>query len=261
MRFQSLAQFKRPAAIEKTLRELPTDVYTTDFALEKGFRINEVVRKIHGRSYEWYGFTIAHRSKPEVIMDIGIPNNNQNMFQYTSISPANIVTYQESLNKEKFINGWVHSHGDIDCHQFSDTDEENSITVLDYVVALQRIAVKKKQVPVDDLNMLVKGQHCDNWRQGSVTIITDNPVGEINILETIYGGFCYAIVVGDGGWHRQQVYHKRRGILTGETVIEKIEADMISVPTGRFFTDLQLSALAIEVKNKIRPAENSVLNR
>src|SRR3990172_7255160 len=73
------------------------------------------------------------------------------------------------------------------------------------------------------------------------------------ILETVYGGFCYAIVIGDGGWHRQEIHYKTRGILSGQTSESRKEAELMLVDTGRSLPEGDIVALAAEVKQKIRP--------
>lgn len=257
MRFKSLAGLKRPAVFEKDLEGLPEQVLITDFARDKAFKINDLVRQVHRESYEWYGFTIANQSQPDLILDIGLPRNNQNLFRYTCIGSTSIADFQESLGPDRFINGWIHSHGRLRYQRFSDVDEANNLTVLDYVVARQKIAVKKRQVLIGDLRVLVKNQYRDaDLQAGSVTLIVDAPVREASILETVYGGFCYAIVVGDGNWQHQEIYHKLRGVLTGETVFERKASGIAVFPTGTRMTELQLRALRKEVEEKLRPVNN-----
>jgi hypothetical protein len=225
-----------------------------EYAMAKAFKINELVRAVHKGSYEWYGYTVADRDDPELIVDIGLPRNDQNLIEYTSISPESIAAYQESLPAEKVINGWIHSHGSLVYKHFSDTDERNQLTVLDYVTALLRKPVAKKEVLINDLVLLVK----DRWTEkdlekGSVSLITDAPIAEASIMETVYGGFCYAIVIGDEGWTKQEIHYKRRGILSGQTVVDKREADIMLIDTGRSLTHPDLDTLWDDVKEKIQP--------
>jgi hypothetical protein len=226
----------------------------TDYALAKAFKINELVRLIHKESYEWYGYTIADRDDPELIIDIGFPRNDQNLVEYTSVAPEGIAAFLESLPPERVINGWIHSHGSLGYRQFSGTDEHNQVTVLNHVTALLRKPVASREVPIKDLVLLVK----DRWTEedlakGSVSVITDAPIGEARILETVYGGFCYAIVVGDDGWHQQEIHYKMRGMLSGQSTESKRAADIICVPTGRSLTREEVETLAEEVKTKIQP--------
>ncbi|NIR12799.1 MAG: hypothetical protein GWN86_02125, partial [Desulfobacterales bacterium] len=50
--------------------------------------------------------------------------------------------------------------------------------------------------------------------QGSVSLITDAVVSEAILMETIYGGFSYSIVIGDEGWHEQEIHYKERGVIS-----------------------------------------------
>ncbi len=254
MRFKSLSELKRPDFYERVLATLPQTIMMAEYAMAKAFKINELVRVIHKESYEWYGYTIADRDDPELIVDIGLPKNDQNLVEYTSIAPESIAAYQESLPTDKFINGWIHSHGSLGYKQFSSTDEQNQVTVLDYVTALLKKPVAKKEVVIKDLMLLVKDRCTeDDFAKGNVSLITDVPVREARILETIYGGFCYAIVVGDDGWHEQAIHYRTRGILSGQTTEENMEAEIILVDTGRSLTRWEVEVLAEEVKTKIQP--------
>ncbi len=254
MRFKVLSELKRPELYEIRLATLPQDILMDQYAMAKAFKINELVCTIHKGSYEWYGYTIANRDNPELIVDIGLPRNEQNIDQYASVAPEWIAEYQESLPFNMVINGWIHSHGSIEYKGFSRTDEKNQVTVLDYVTALLRRPVTKKEVVIKDLTLLVK----DRWTEkdlgkGSVSLITDVPIREARIMETIYGGFCYSIVIGDEGWHKQEIYYKKRGILTGQTTESKKEAEIILVSTGRSLTQSDIDALRDEVREKIKP--------
>ena len=82
MRFKSLADLKRQKPKEVTLATLPQEVSMTHYAKEKAFKISELVLEIHEESYEWYGFTIADKENPELITDIGLPQNDQNLQEY-----------------------------------------------------------------------------------------------------------------------------------------------------------------------------------
>ena len=254
MRFKSLSELKRRDSYERVLADLPQAIAVAEYAMAKAFKINELVRAVHKESYEWYGYTIAARDEPELIVDIGLPRNDQNLVEYTSIIPESIVAYQESLPPDKVINGWIHSHGSLGLRQFSSTDEQNQLTVLNYVTALLRKPVAKKEVVVRDLVMLVKDRCTEeDLARGSVSLITDAPIGEARILETVYGGFCYAIVVGDDGWHQQEIHYGTRGILSGQTAETKKEAEIILMHTGRSLTRGDVETLIEEVRTKVRP--------
>lgn len=254
MRFKGLAELKRPEGYEVRLAGLPEQIPMARHAMAKAIKISELVRAVHKDSYEWYGFTIANRGNPELIVDIGLPKNDQNLSDYTSVGPEGIAGFQESLPRDQVVNGWIHSHGSLPYEQFSLTDERNQVTVLDYVTALLRKPVAKKEVVIRDLTLLVK----DRWTEkdlerGSVALITDAPITEARVVETIFGGFCYAIVIGDEGWHRQEIHYRRRGILSGQTTEDKREADIVLVDSGRHLTGADIQTLEEEVRDKIQP--------
>ena len=72
-------------------------------------------------------------------------------------------------------------------------------------------------------------------------------------METVYGSFCYCIVIGDEGWSEQEIHFKERGILSGLTTLSSKEADIVFVDIGRSLTQSEISALADEVEEKIQP--------
>lgn len=254
MRFKVLSELKRRELREVLLATLPEEILMAQYAMAKAFKINELVRVIHKASYEWYGYTIASRGNPELIVDIGLPKNDQNFFEYTRIGPERIAEYQESLAKDRVINGWIHSHGNLEYEHFSGIDEKNQVTVLDYVAALLRKPIAKKEVVIKDLVVLLKDDCTEkDLAKGSVSLITDAPVAEARIMEAIYGSFCYAIVIGDEGWHKQEIHYQRRGILSGQTTVSKKEADIVLVETGRLLTPPDIDALSEEVREKIQP--------
>ena len=226
----------------------------TRHALSKAFKISEIVRAIHGDSYEWYGFTLAGRGQPELVADIGLPANDQNLLEYARVSPEAIAAYQESLPRDHVINGWIHSHGTLPYEKFSHVDEGNQEAVLGYVTAPLRRPVAKKEIMIRELAMLVK----DRWTEkelerASVALITDAPITEARIIETVYGGFCYAIVIGDSGWHRQEIHYRRRGILSGWTTDSRREAEIVLSGAERPLSDAEILSLTEQVRSRIRP--------
>ncbi len=255
MKLKSLSELKRPEPKELILAKLPLEVYITDYAKAKAFKINELVRKIHKSSYEWYGFTLAAKDEPELIIDIGLPRNDDNFHQYTGIGPQSIAEYQGSLAPELLINGWIHSHGNLRYMQFSGTDERNHLTVLDYVTTFLRKPIAKKEVLIKGLELLTEGGFgSKELEKGSVSIITDIPVTSAKIMETVSGGFSYGIVIGDSGWHRQGIHYLRRGMLTGETIVTHKTAALSVVRTGTVLNESDLSKLSLDILQKIKPA-------
>jgi hypothetical protein len=254
VRLKSLAGLKKPVSREIPLAVLPQEIAMTEYAWEKAYTINELVRAIHQRSYEWYGFTLACREEPELIVDIGLPVNDQNQDQYVSLAPEKIAAYRDALPETTVINGWIHSHGELKFRHFSETDAANQATVLDFVTARLRLPVAKVEVIIHDLVLLHQGAwQEEDLKKGSVSLITDAPVFEAKIWETEYGGFCYAIVIGDDGWHEQEIHYKKRGILSGQTFVSKTEGAIRLINDGRLLTPSDLAALEEEVKNRLSP--------
>jgi hypothetical protein len=267
MRFKALQDISRPAPRQVRLTALPEQVLMTDYARAKASLVSELVRQVHGGPYEWYGFTLAEKGRPEVIWDVGLPENAENQETLTRLAPEHIALYQESLPAGLIINGWLHSHGAMAYRHFSPTDDMNQQTVLDYVTALLMAPVAQKEVVIRDLALRVldgKGnfgpgsaalplEEAFPAAPASVTLFTDVPVGRARLMETVYGGFSFAIVIGDDGWSRQEIHHKTRGILTGETAVSHLDADLAVVETGRLLTPLDRDTLEEEVRERLRP--------
>jgi hypothetical protein len=254
MRFKKLSELKRPELLEIVLATLPQQITMTRYAMAKAFEISELVRTIFKDSYEWYGLTLGYRYEPEAVADIGLPKNDQNLQDYTAIGPERIAEYCDSLSSDVVVNGWIHSHGSLEHKHFSHIDEKNQLTVLDFVNARLRKPIAKREIPIQDLVLLVKNHFTEkDLERGTVSLITDVPITEIRILETIYGGFCYSIVIGDEGWHEQEIYYKEQNILSGKTIVRNREAEIVFLDTGRSLTQLEIQALGKEVAGKIQP--------
>ena len=257
MRFKSLSDLERRKPKEVILATLPQEISITRYAKDKAFKISKLVREIHDESYEWYGFTLAGKDNPELITDIGLPRNAQNLEEYATINPEGIAEYHDSLAEDTLINGWIHSHGALHYTHFSHTDEENHATVLDFVTARLRKTVAKKEIPIQDFQLLVKDEFEEKeLEQGSVSLITDAVVSEAILMETIYGGFSYSIVIGDEGWHEQEIHYKERGVISGHSHVSKKRADLVLVDNGRSLTQADIHALSEEVEEKIQPNTN-----
>ncbi|UCG14589.1 MAG: hypothetical protein JSU72_09145 [Deltaproteobacteria bacterium] len=254
MRFKDLSLLKRAEPLEITLGELPQHIFMADYAKGRAFKISELVGVIFEGSLEWYGFTLADRDHPELIVDIGLPRNDLNLQDYTTLGSQRIAEYQESLPADVIINGWIHSHGALNYKHFSHTDEKNHITVLDFVAAATRKPLAKKEITIQDLVLLEKDKFAEkDLGIGSVSLITDGPITEAKIMEMVYGSFCYSIVIGDEGWHEQEVHCKERGILSGHTTVTSKAAEIVLVDTERTLTQIDIGALSDEVKEKIQP--------
>jgi hypothetical protein len=268
VRFKTLNDLTRHAPQEIRLASLPEHILMTDFAKAKAFLVSELVRQVHEAAYEWYGFTLGERRNPAVIVDIGLPDNDANQENYTRLSPERIAAYEESLPRGLVINGWLHSHGALEYRDFSPVDDDNQATVLDYVTSLLMVPVAQKEVVIGDLALLVMGEEealassllrareegVKSLAPASVTLLTDVPVGRARLLETVYGGFCFAIVIGDEGWTRQEIHYRTRGILTGETFISHRDLPGLTlVKTGKILTLSDQEALEEQVRERLRP--------
>jgi hypothetical protein len=228
-----------------------------EYARDKAFKLNELVGEVFEESFEWYGFTLADKSHPELIVDIGLPKNDMNLQDYATLGSRGIAEYQESLAEEVIVNGWIHSHGALNYRHFSSTDEKNHLTVLNFVAPRTRRVLAKKEIPIQDLTLFQKDRLVEqDLARGSVSLITDGPVTEAKILETVYGSFCYSIVIGDQGWHEQEIHHRERGILSGQTTLRSQAVNIEFVDTGRSLTQIDLTSLRDEVEEKIQPNLN-----
>ena len=254
MRFKNLSQLKRPKPLEITLNSLPRHILMAEYARDKAFKINELINLTFEESFEWYGFTLANKDRPELIIDIGLPQNDLNLQDYTTLGSERIAEFQESLTEDLMINGWIHSHGALNYRHFSNTDEKNHHTVLDFVAARTRKPLAKKEIAIQDLILLEKDRFVKkDLEKGSVCLITDGPITEAKIMETVYVSFCYSIVIGDEGWHEQEIHCRERGILSGYTTVMGKAANIEVVDTGRSLSQDDISALSNEVKDKIKP--------
>lgn len=262
MRFKNLAQLKRPEPTVVVFGTLPRTIRITPYARLKAFKICATVDLVFGQNYEWYGYTLADSADPELIIDIGLPNNDLNLHNYASLGPARIAEFQEQLPHHLTINGWIHSHGNLDYRHFSTTDDANHLTVLDFVAARTRQPLAKREIAIEGLTLLVKDRFSSSdLAAGSVALITDAPVGEVKIMETVYGSFCYCVVVGTGGWHEQVILHQERGALSSRVRVMTHPARIEEVGTGADLTSAEVDALQAEVQMKIRPNLNPPLEK
>ena len=254
MRFKDLSRLKRPKPLIISLGSLPRHILMAKYAKEKAFKISERVGVIFEKSFEWYGFTLAKNDHPELIVDIGLPQNDLNLQDYTTLGSQRIAEFQESLSEDVMINGWIHSHGALNYRHFSITDEKNHLTVLDFVAARTRKPLAKREIAIQDLVLLEKDRFMQkDLEKGSVCLITDGPITEAKIMETIYGSFCYSIVIGDEGWHEQQIHCREKGILSRHTTVRSQAANIEFVDTGRSLSQSDINELSNEVEEKIKP--------
>jgi len=257
MRFKGLSRLKRPELLRIALGNLPQHIVMATYAKDKAFKISELVGSIFEQSYEWYGFTLADKDHPECIADIGLPRNDLNLQDYTTVGSGRIAEFREMLPQDVIINGWIHSHGALSYRHFSGTDMRNHLTVLDFVGARTRRPLAKEEIVIQDLVLLQKDRFvAEDLRKGSVSLITNGPITEAKIMETVYGSFCFSIVIGDRGWHEQEIYYRETGVLSGRMTVTSTLAEIEFVDTGRLLASIDVSALRDEVEKKIRPNTN-----
>lgn len=257
MRFKSLSQLKRPELRKVTLAALPQRVTMAHYAKQKAFIISDLVRAVHKDSLEWYGFTLGTTENPSLIMDIGLPYNDLNLQTRTTLSSVRIADFKESLPDDVIMNGWIHSHGALKYERFSHTDENNHLVVLDFVAASLRRPVAKREIAIKDLVFLVNDQFVEeDLAAGSVCLITDVPITMATIMETVYGNYCYSIVIGDQGWHQQQIHTREIGVLSGYSAVTTKDAELFLVDTVKVLMEADITALEDEVKRKIQPNTN-----
>lgn len=253
MKLKSLQELRRPPAQEVALGTLPLELKIRRLALEKAFALNRAVKQLFQESFEWYGFTLGRREEPEVVVDIGLPRNDDNFAEFTRVGAERIAAFQETLPPNLVVNGWVHSHGSLELQAFSVIDAANQAVVLDYVCTLVKRPVAKREVVIQDLVLLSEEKlEKANLSRGSVTLVTDVPVSRARLWETVLGGFCYALVVGDDDWHRQEIHYLRQGLLTGRREVShrEVELKILDSPPGE---RLEEAALLEEVREKISP--------
>jgi hypothetical protein len=117
--------------------------------------------------------------------------------------------------------------------------------------------VAKREVPIKDVVFLLEDRFArEDLTAGSVCLITDAPITAATIMETVFGSFCYAVVIGDEGWCEQQIHYREDGVLSGRMALSSRRAEIQLVDTGRVFSDFDMSALRDEVEERIQPNAN-----
>lgn len=262
-RFAKAQQRKNKTIVE--LDELPTSVHMTTYAVDKAFAVNKLVRELYNKSYEWYGYLLATEKEPELAVDVGLPKNAMNHLGGTGLDPREIEIYRRSLPQDYFINGWIHSHGDLGFRQFSGTDDRNQPVMLNYVCSKRMTPIRKEALALDHLYIETK-EHIGKEEE---LLSLHMPGVELEgvararakLYELILGGFSYAVVIGDEGWTNQEVYHKERKMVTGKNNYKKIEdAQLNTVNQGREFTLLDLARLQEKVRETIDPTKQRQQN-
>jgi hypothetical protein len=256
-----LLRKKSGNGLEVIIEELPKKVKIIDYALEKGFTINRLVREIYGRSYEWYGFLIAEKKQPEVIIDIGIPENAVNSYTYTKVEPEQVqkflIELKENGKDDYFVNGWIHSHGNLGFRQFSSTDEQNMKVMLNFTSSHTTKPIAKKEVLISNLAVVSQNgkpiEEILKENDGSIVIITQNEPGELRIFDTIYGCFGYSIVIGDEGWSKQKIMYRKHSIISRIDEYWTEDAEIELIETEKRIENVELEALKEEIKQKIKP--------
>ncbi len=240
-------------ASEVVLGYLPEKIRVENYALQKGYKVNELVKKVHKSSYEWYGFLLGKKENPEVVVDIGL-GESRNTAGSTEIQAEEIGKFLDSLPADYMINGWIHSHGNLGFRAFSGTDDRNMATVLSFVSLLTRKPLIKREVLIKDLSVLVEGRYDDEaLRKGSVSVVLDGEASKAKLYETVFGSFSYSIVVGDEKWHADHISYERKSLLTGERSLTDIVGELDLLNTEKTLSAEDLEKLEEEVKTKIKP--------
>jgi len=254
-RLKDLGSLRKQELKEIVLDTLPEKIQMTDYALEKGYKTNELVRKVHKKSYEWYGFLLGPKSFPEIVTDIHLGESEANETDYVSISAENIQRAMSSLPQDTMINGWIHSHGDMGYHRFSGTDYRNMSNVLKFVSPVTRKAISKKELSIKELSLLVEGHEEEALKKGIVTAVTDREIGKLKLFETVYGSFSYSVVIDDSRWHEQCISYEKQGILSpiSDRTNEPCLLDIIS--SEKKITGEDIMELENDVRTKIKPVD------
>jgi len=253
VRIKSLEDLKQDPEIIQ-LSTLPANISIHDYALKKAYKINELVKKNYYSSYEWYGYLLGKKENPEVVIDIDLGKNKENGFAYTKISEEDISKFLEKLSKDIIINGWIHSHGNLNYRHFSGTDEENIKKVLNFVSPLTRKPIQKREIIIKDLNIINENYNIEDLKKGSVTVVVNNREAKnIKIFETIYGSFSYNIVIGDEGWNEKSIAYEEKGVLTGCYKMQTKPCELEMILTGKKLSKYEIKKLEEEVKEKIKP--------
>lgn len=255
MRLSSLKSLEKKKLEKVVINAMPKQITITDYAKEKAFKVNELVKEAFDGSYEWYGFLLAKSKKPHIITDIGFGKNSQNQYAYTKIDPESIDEFRNSLDADIIINGWIHSHGNLGLKHFSGTDDRNQETVLSYVCSLLKKPIEKIEIPIENIEFLIDNQYKKkDLKGGTVTIVSDNEISQARIFETIYGGFSYAVVIGDEGWSHQEIHYTIKSLLTRKSKESiKKNAKIVTLKTDNKLSKKDIKALKKEVKKKFEP--------
>ena len=252
-RIKSLEYLKKDSKSIQ-LETLPINISIYDYALEKAYKINELVKKNYRSSYEWYGYLLGKKENPEVVIDIGLGKNKENGYAYTKISEEDIAKFIDELSKDLIINGWIHSHGNLNYRHFSGTDEENMKKVLNFVSPLTKRPIQKREIIIKNLNIVDENYNIEDLKKGSVTVVVNNKeTKNIKIFETIYGSFSYNIVIGDEGWNEKSIAYEEKGVLTGYYKIQTKPCELEMILTGKKLRKDEIRKLKGEIKEKIKP--------
>lgn len=252
--------------------ELPAKVRIGEGALEKAYMVCDLVRHVHRRPGEWYGFMVAPKSEPEVVRDILI-GYQRSTTGHTKIEGDAIGRAVEVLKKAKggewVINGWIHSHGGTGVF-FSGMDDNNNWDVLNSVY---HNTAKIHQMPY----RLIEGRRTIGYDRGtgllkiSGTFDTDPvieiPLGaaskserrhlrraleKIKVSQAVKAGWSYAIVVNDKSENKGHINYTEERLMEGKRELTHSDADVEIVEGAEYKLNTNKNALKREVEAKIR---------
>ena len=252
MKLQSLSSLKKKELETIIISELPTEIKMTTYAKEKAYTVNKLIREICGSSLEWYGFTLADKSDPEIIIDIGLGKNAANQAGYTKIEPRDIDDFLRAKPENTIINGWIHSHGNLGFHQFSGTDDRNHKTVLDFVAGSTSKVIGYSEIPIQRLVITsAEDMSPEKMKDCTIAIVTEIAVESAKLMEKIEGSFSYGVVVDDSGWHEQEIHFVKTKPLSKTSETDRINAEIADIIVEKTITAEDLIALKKELEKKI----------
>ncbi len=228
----------------------PQAINIQDYVFRKSRAICYNVKRNYGSSREWYGLLVSERADPSTVTEVYLEENSSNESAYTSMLGHSIAAAAERAGKEdRVVVGWIHSHGALSVF-FSGTDRRNMEVVLNSVSANTRKQVAYEEVLFDKTSIMVNGETVNN--NGGVLIDIDSPQlimpTAARILQPLYLGWSYNIVVNDAGHHHQEISFLEEKVLTKEEKTWNLDAKLNLIHTDR---TLDLDGLAKEVNEKI----------
>ena len=220
---------------------LPEKIQISSYAIEKAYKICDLVHKKHGL-LEWYGLLLAEKANPAVIKEILIPEQENTGGETKAEGHALATAFEEKKTQyaDKYlVVGWIHSHASYKTY-FSSTDDDNIETVLNSV----HLNTKKKyREPLQ----LIEGKEIRELKEdklviggtlstdGSLEVTAQNKEAlkqlheqgmNIKVDKPILMGWSYNIVVNNKHEHYSEIAIKTEKPLEDETDTSRYEAEL-----------------------------------